>query len=153
MSKDINFSGVSIYQGKSFILTDVTFNIAHGEFVYLIGKTGTGKSSLLKTIYGDLPFRAGNAQVAGFDLEKMNWKTVPYLRRKLGIIFQDFQLLMDRSVDDNLEFVLRATGTNDKSLIKLYEMMGKINPDFKLNEDSSINRIKTIKALIKGLLL
>ena len=99
MSKDINFSGVSIYQGKSLILTDVTFNIAHGEFVYLIGKTGTGKSSLLKTIYGGLPLSAGNAQVAGFDLEKMNWKTVPYLRRKLGIIFQDFQLLMDRSVD------------------------------------------------------
>ena len=119
MSKDIHFSGVRIYQGKSLILTDVTFNIAHGEFVYLIGKTGTGKSSLLKTIYGDLPLRAGNAQVAGFDLEKTNWKTVPFLRRKLGIIFQDFQLLMDRSVDDNLEFVLRATGTNDKSLIKL----------------------------------
>jgi cell division transport system ATP-binding protein len=119
MSNDINFSGVGIYQGKSLILSDVTFNIAHGEFVYLIGKTGTGKSSLLKTIYGDLPLRTGHAEVAGFDLEKTTWKTVPYLRRKLGIIFQDFQLLMDRSVDDNLEFVLRATGTNDKSLIKL----------------------------------
>jgi len=119
MNNDIHFSGVSIFQGKSLILSDVTFNIAHGEFVYLIGKTGTGKSSLLKTIYGDLPLNAGMAEVAGYDLGKLTTKTVPFLRRKLGIIFQDFQLLMDRSVDDNLEFVLRATGTNDRSLIRL----------------------------------
>ncbi len=119
MNNDIHFSGVSIFQGKSLILSDVTFNIAHGEFVYLIGKTGTGKSSLLKTIYGDLPLNAGTAEVASFDLGKLTAKTVPFLRRKLGIIFQDFQLLMDRSVDDNLEFVLRATGTNDRSLIRL----------------------------------
>lgn len=119
MSNDINFSGVSIFQGKSLILSDVTFNISHGEFVYLIGKTGTGKSSLLKTIYADLSLNSGTAEVAGYNLAKITSKTVPFLRRKLGIIFQDFQLLMDRSVDDNLEFVLRATGTNDRSLIRL----------------------------------
>ncbi len=116
---DIQFAGVSIYQGKSLILSDVNFMINHGEFVYLIGKTGSGKSSLLKTIYGDLNLRSGSAMVAGFDLSKATWKTVPFLRRKLGIIFQDFQLLMDRSVDENLEFVLRATGTTDKALIRL----------------------------------
>ncbi len=119
MNNDIIFSDVNIFQGKNLVLSDVTFTISHGEFVYLIGKTGTGKSSLLKTIYGDLKLRAGSAQVAGFDLSTLTWKTVPFLRRKLGIIFQDFQLLMDRSVDDNLEFVLRATGTNDKALIRL----------------------------------
>lgn len=118
-TNDIQFTGVSIYQGKTLVLSDVSFTIPHGEFIYLIGKTGTGKSSLLKTIYGDLSLRSGQASVAGFDLSKMNWKTVPFLRRKLGIIFQDFQLLMDRTVEDNLEFVLRATGTVDKSLIKL----------------------------------
>ncbi len=118
-NNDIQFSGVSIYQGKSLVLSDVGFSIPHGEFVYLIGKTGTGKSSLLKTIYGDLPLRSGQATVAGFDLSRITWKTVPFLRRKLGIIFQDFQLLMDRTVEENLEFVLRATGTLDRSLIKL----------------------------------
>lgn len=119
MDNDIHFSGVHIYQGKTLVLREVNFTINHGEFVYLIGKTGTGKSSLLKTIYGDLSLRDGIATVAGFDLAQITWKTVPFLRRKLGIIFQDFQLLMDRSVDDNLEFVLRATGTHDASLIRL----------------------------------
>jgi cell division transport system ATP-binding protein len=115
----IQFLHASIHQGKSLILSDVTFEIDHGEFVYLIGKTGTGKSSLLKTIYGELAPGQGSVYVAGFDLQKITWKKVPYLRRKLGIVFQDFQLLTDRTVEDNLAFVLKATGTRDKALIRI----------------------------------
>jgi len=109
---------VQIYQGKSLVLGNVNLEVNKGEFVYLIGKTGTGKSSLLKTLYGDLPLQEGNAHVAGFELKGLNWKTVPLLRRNLGIVFQDFQLLTDRNVNDNLEFVLKATGWTDKALIK-----------------------------------
>jgi len=117
--KVIHFTHAGIYQGKTPVLSDVNFEIDHGEFVYLIGKSGTGKSSLLKTIYGDLPLQGGSAWVAGFPLHEITWKKTPYLRRKLGIVFQDFQLLMDRSVEANLEFVLRATGTSDQALIKI----------------------------------
>lgn len=110
--------GAQIYQGKSLILGDVNLEVRKGEFVYLIGKTGTGKSSLLKTLYGDLPLKEGEGTVAGFELKDLSWKTVPLLRRNLGIVFQDFQLLTDRNVQDNLEFVLKATGWKDKALIK-----------------------------------
>ena len=99
-----------IYQRDKAILSDVTFNVGKREFVYLIGKTGSGKSSLLRTLYAELPAREGTVNVAGFDLTNIKKKDIPYLRRKLGIVFQDFQLLADRNVEANLEFVLRATG-------------------------------------------
>jgi len=109
----------SVYQGQSLVLNDVDLRIDQGQFVYLIGKTGTGKTSLLKTLYADLPLMDGEADVAGFALHDLKTKQVPYLRRKLGIIFQDFQLLMDRSVNENLAFVLQATGYKDKEQIRV----------------------------------
>ena len=114
----IQLKNVSVFQGNSLILGDVNFTLNNGEFVYLIGKTGFGKSSLLKTLYGDLPLTQGEGNVAGFDLKKLTWKTLPNLRRKLGIVFQDFQLLSDRNVNDNLEFALKATGWTDKVKIQ-----------------------------------
>jgi cell division transport system ATP-binding protein len=111
----IDINSAKIFQKKSLILQDVNVQIGKGEFVYLIGKTGAGKSSLLKTLYGDLPLQEGEAVVCDFDLKNIKRSKVPYLRRKLGIVFQDFQLLSDRSVNDNLKFVLKATGWNDKS--------------------------------------
>ena len=116
MARDtiIELENVTIYQRDNIVLSDVSFSIGKGEFVYLIGKTGSGKSSLLKTLYADLPVVEGSVNVAGFDLSDISRKDIPYLRRKLGIVFQDFQLLDDRSVEDNLEFVLQATGWYDK---------------------------------------
>ncbi len=103
----------SIFQDHNTILGDVNFDIEKGEFVYLVGRTGSGKSSLLKTLYADLPLRLGNITVAGFDLRGIKNNDVPALRRKLGIIFQDFQLFNDRTVTENLMFVLKATGWSD----------------------------------------
>ncbi len=113
----IKLNAVDVYQQKHLVLSNVNLQIDKGEFVFLIGQTGSGKSSLLKIIYGDLHIHSGEGNVAGFDLKKLAEKDVPYLRRKLGIVFQDFQLLTDRSIEHNLEFVMRATGWKDKKLI------------------------------------
>ena len=113
----ISFKNAAIFQHERCILKDVNFEIGEGEFVYLIGKTGSGKSSLLKTLYADLPAKEGEIKIAGFDLRKIKRREIPMLRRKIGIVFQDFQLLFDRSVEDNLSFVLEATGWKEKTLI------------------------------------
>ena len=124
----VSLKNVNIYQGNSLILQDVNFTINKGEFVFLVGKTGTGKSSLLKTLYGELTLKEGNGEVVGFDLKQMDWKKVPYLRRNLGVVFQDFQLLTDRNVHENLRFVLRATGWKDEKLMeeKINDVLDKV---------------------------
>jgi len=124
----LSINNANIYQGESLILSDVNITVSRSEFVYLVGKTGTGKSSLLKTLYGELPLKTGTANVAGFDLKDLTWKTVPFLRRNIGIVFQDFQLLTDRNVHDNLKFVLSATGWTDEKAIedKINEVLGKV---------------------------
>ena len=117
MSKVVTLQEAQIFQQGNKVLSDVNFEIEESEFVYLIGKTGSGKSSLLKTIYGELKLKEGNGSVDSFDLITIKSKEIPYLRRKIGIVFQDFQLLMDRSVIQNLYFVLKATGWKKKEEI------------------------------------
>lgn len=117
MSKVVTLKEAQIFQQGNKVLSDVNFEIEESEFVYLIGKTGSGKSSLLKTIYGELKLKEGNGSVDSFDLTTIKSKEIPYLRRKIGIVFQDFQLLMDRSVIQNLYFVLKATGWKKKEEI------------------------------------
>jgi cell division transport system ATP-binding protein len=124
----VQLTHANIYQGENLILEDVNTAVNKGEFVYLVGRTGTGKSSLLKTLYGDIPLREGEGEVAGFNLRDMDWKKVPYMRRSLGVVFQDFQLLTDRNVNDNLKFVLRATGWKDEKLMneKINDVLDKV---------------------------
>ena len=124
----VSLQNAKIFQGSNLILQDVNINVNKGEFVYLVGKTGTGKSSLLKTLYGDIPLREGEGMVADYDLRQMTWKKVPFLRRSLGVIFQDFQLLTDRSVHENLKFVLKATGWKDNKLMeeKINDVLDKV---------------------------
>jgi len=124
----VSIREANIYQGDSQVLGSVNLEVHRGEFVYLVGKTGTGKSSLLKTLYGELPLREGEAMVAGFDLRKLTWKNVPFLRRTIGVVFQDFQLLTDRNVNDNLKFVLRAIGWKDEKLMneKIADVLDKV---------------------------
>jgi cell division transport system ATP-binding protein len=125
----IELKNVNIYQGDNLILSDVNISVDKGEFVYLVGKTGTGKSSLLKTLYGDLELAEGQGWVAGHNLKEITWKTVPFLRRNLGVVFQDFQLLTDRNVNENLRFVLKATGWKDEKLIteRIADVLEKVN--------------------------
>ncbi|MEN9570060.1 MAG: hypothetical protein RL172_1291 [Bacteroidota bacterium] len=124
----IELINVGIYQGRNLILRDVNISVDKGEFVYLVGKTGTGKSSLLKTLYGDLELKEGEGWVVGYNLGELSWKKVPFLRRNLGVVFQDFQLLTDRNVNENLKFVLKATGWKDDKLMdeKIADVLDKV---------------------------
>ena len=124
----IEIKNASIFQQENLVLSDVNLTLHKGEFIYLIGRTGSGKSSLLKTLYGELPARDGIVHVAGYDLTTLKRKDIPYLRRKIGIVFQDFQLLFDRSVEKNLEFVLGATGWTEKAEIsrRIDEVLAKV---------------------------
>ncbi len=114
----IQLSNITVFQGNNPVINQLSLTIDRGEFVYLIGKTGSGKSSLLKTLYGELPLQNGEGKVAGYDLIQLKKKQIPFLRRKIGIVFQDFQLLNDRSVYENLRFVMKATGWVDENDIR-----------------------------------
>jgi len=125
----LHLKDASIFQGENLVLSDINFEMEEGDFVYLIGKTGTGKSSFLKTLYGDLLLTKGEGSIVGFDLATLKEKDIPFLRRKLGVVFQDFKLLNDRTVHANLEFVLKATGWKDKSEIntKIDAVLDKVD--------------------------
>lgn len=138
----LRLDGVEICRDENVILHDASFTLCNGEFVYVIGKVGSGKSSLLKSLYCEIPISQGDAWLLDYNLCKMKWKDIPYLRRKLGIVFQDFQLLTDRSVIKNLEFVLRATGWKKKSEIKeriddVLHQVGMHNKGYKMPHELS----------------
>ncbi len=137
MSKIIRYQNVSVNQAEQIVLRDVNLEIGEGEFVYLLGRVGSGKSSFMKTMYGELPIASGEAQILDYNLATLRRKQIPYLRRKLGVVFQDFQLLTDRNVEENLLFVLRATGWKDKSAMKSHVMdvldqVGMANKAYKM---------------------
>lgn len=154
----IQLEHANIYQSGNLILQDVNLTVQRGEFVYLVGKTGTGKSSLLKSLYGEITLTEGNGKVVGFDLKQMDWKTLPFLRRNLGIVFQDFQLLTDRNVHENLRFVLKATGWLDEKLIeqKIEDVLTKVglkNKGFKMTFEMSggeQQRVDIARALLNS---
>jgi len=114
----IEYKNVAVHQADQIVLHDVNLHVENGEMIYMLGKVGSGKSSLMKTFYGALPVAAGEAHVLDYDMMRIRRRKLPYLRRRLGIIFQDYKLLTDRSVEENLLFVLRATGWKDKKLMK-----------------------------------
>lgn len=131
----IKLSNLSVFQKNKLVLTNVNLDVLKGEFIYMIGKTGSGKSSLMQILYADLPIEAGDAIVCGFDLKIIKRKNLPYLRRRLGIVFQDFQLLDDRNVRKNLEFVLKATGWSDQKKIddRILNVLDEVELIEKLN--------------------
>jgi cell division transport system ATP-binding protein len=152
----ISYKDVSVFQKETLVLSNVTFDIHPGEFLYLIGRTGSGKSSLLKTIYGEIPVKDGDASAVGYNLKALKEKEVPHLRRKLGIVFQDFQLLSDRSVEANLMFVLRATGTKslhecDEKIKEVLDKVGLGTKGFKMPHQLSggeQQRVSVARALL-----
>ena len=154
----VQLENVNIYQSGNLILQDVNFTVQKGEFVYLVGKTGTGKSSLLKSLYGEVTITEGKGLVVGFDLKDMDWKKLPFLRRNLGVVFQDFQLLTDRNVHENLRFVLKATGWEDERLVeqKIEDVLAKVglqNKGFKMTYEMSggeQQRVDIARALLNA---
>jgi cell division transport system ATP-binding protein len=136
MSELIKYNNVTVFQDERPVIGDLSVEVKKGEFVYLLGKTGSGKSSFLKTLYGDLPVKTGTASCCSFDLTQLKQREIPFLRRKLGIVFQDFQLLGDRSIYNNLRFVMKATGWKDEVKIKerISEVFKKVNLEGKENK-------------------
>jgi cell division transport system ATP-binding protein len=136
MSSLIKFDNVTIFQNERPVVGGLSVEVKNGEFLYLLGKTGSGKSSFLKTIYGDLPLNSGKATVCGYDMNILKSAQIPYLRRKLGIVFQDFQLLGDRSVYENLRFVMKATGWKEEQKIRerINDVLKKVSLEGKENK-------------------
>ncbi|HMU14028.1 MAG: ATP-binding cassette domain-containing protein [Bacteroidetes bacterium] len=152
----IELNAARIFQRENLILDDVSFSVRKGEFIYLIGRTGSGKSSLMRTLYGDLPLTQGEGHVCGYDLRKLKRREVPYLRRKLGIVFQDFQLLGDRNANANLVFVMESTGWKDRKEIdarvkEVLEQVGLGNKGYKMPHELSggeQQRVSIARALV-----
>lgn len=154
----VKYTDVVLNREENTILRDVNFSVVRGDFLYIIGKVGSGKSTLLKSIYAEIPIMLGDAQVFEYQLQKIKRNQIPYLRRKIGIVFQDFQLLIDRSVEKNLEFVLRATGWKNKKMIedRIHEVLvqvGMQNKTYKMPHELSggeQQRIVIARALLNS---
>ncbi|MBQ0033768.1 MAG: ATP-binding cassette domain-containing protein [Bacteroidales bacterium] len=154
----ISYKNVEVHQAEQIVLRNVSFDIEPGQMVYLLGRVGCGKSTLMKTFYGELPIASGEAQFLDYDLSRIKRKQIPFLRRKIGIVFQDFQLLIDRSVEDNLLFVLKATGWKDKRVMRehvqeVLEQVGMADKAYKMPHQLSggeQQRIVIARALLNS---